>query len=75
MPQYNDMIELSVDDMDLIETALRDSIASLSHAASEEPEDSRTDREDTLRRIHDLLGKLHDQKVFFRPRKGVYLGG
>ncbi|MCA0908423.1 hypothetical protein LCM27_18630 [Ruegeria marisrubri] len=75
MPQYNDMIELSVDDMDLIETALRDSIASLSHAVSDEPEDSRTDREDTLRRIHDLLGKLHDQKVFFRPRKGVYLGG
>ncbi|NOC47094.1 MULTISPECIES: hypothetical protein [unclassified Ruegeria] len=75
MPQYNDMIELSVDDMDLIETALRDSIASLSHVASDEPEDSRTDREDTLRRIHELLGKLHDQKVFFRPQKGVYLGG
>lgn len=75
MPQYNDMIELSVEDMDLIETALRGSVASLSQAALDNEEDGKADREDTLRRIHDLLGKLHDQKVFYRPKTGVYLGG
>ncbi|MES0827890.1 hypothetical protein [Ruegeria sp. SCP11] len=75
MPQYNDMFELSVEDMDLIETALRGSAASLSLAALDETDDSKSEREETLRRVHDLLGKLHDQKVFYRPRDGVYLGG
>ncbi|WP_420586213.1 hypothetical protein [Ruegeria sp.] len=75
MPQYNDMIELSVEDMELIETALRGSVATLSQAAMDEGDTGKTDREDTLRRIHDLLGKLHDQKVFFRPKGKVYLGG
>ena len=75
MPQYNDMIELSVEDMDLIETALRGSVASLSHAALDEEAIGKADREATLRRIHDLLGKLHDQKVFYRPKDKVYLGG
>jgi len=75
MPQYNDMIELSVEDMDLIETALRGSVASLTQAALDEDEEGKTSREDALRRIHDLLGKLHDQKVFYRPKTGVYLGG
>ena len=75
MPQYNDMIELSVEDMDLIETALRGSVAALSQAALDEGEQSKIEREDSLRRIHDLLGKLHDQKVFYRPKGKVYLGG
>jgi len=75
MPQYNDMFELSVEDLDLIETALRGSAASLSLAALDETDDSRAEREDTLRRVHDLLGKLHDQKVFYRPKNQVYLGG
>ncbi|WP_170469530.1 hypothetical protein [Ruegeria arenilitoris] len=75
MPQYNDMIELSVEDMDLIETALRGSVANLSQAALQEGDAGKAEREDTLRRIHDLLGKLHDQKVFYRPKDKVYLGG
>ncbi|KUJ77618.1 hypothetical protein [Ruegeria profundi] len=75
MPRYNDMFELSVADMDLIETALRDTAASLSLGVLEETEENRTEREDRLRQVHELLGKLHDQKVFYRPKDGVYLGG
>lgn len=75
MPKYNDMFELSVEDMDLIETALRGLAASQSLARPDETNDDKSDRENTLRRIHDLLGKLHDQKVFYRPKDRVYLGG
>ncbi|WP_170517944.1 hypothetical protein [Ruegeria atlantica] len=75
MPKYNDMFELSVQDMDLIETALRGLAASRSLATPDETDDGKVDRENTLRRVHDLLGKLHDQKVFYRPKDGVYLGG
>lgn len=68
MPQYNDMFELSVEDMELIEQALRQAMASYSIEADEA-------NEDTIRRMHDLLGKLHDQKIFYRPKTGSYIGG
>ncbi len=68
MPQYNDMFELSVEDMELIEQALRQAMASYSIEADET-------NEDTVRRMHDLLGKLHDQKIFYRPKTGSYIGG
>ncbi len=68
MPQYNDMFELSVEDMELIEQALRQAMASYSIEADET-------NEDTIRRMHDLLGKLHDQKIFYRPKTGSYIGG
>ncbi len=68
MPQYNDMFELSIEDMELIEQALRQAMASYSIEADET-------NEDTIRRMHDLLGKLHDQKIFYRPKTGSYIGG
>ena len=68
MPQYNDMFELSIEDMELIEQALRQAMASYSIEANET-------NEDTIRRMHDLLGKLYDQKIFYRPKSGVYVGG
>ena len=68
MPQYNDMFELSIEDMELIEQALRQAMASYSIEANE-------NNEDTIRRMHDLLGKLHDQKIFYRPKTGSYVGG
>ncbi|MDP5218549.1 hypothetical protein Q5Y75_15075 [Ruegeria sp. 2205SS24-7] len=65
MPQYNDMFELTVEDMDLIERSLRNLPEALP------PEG----REETERQIHDLLGRLHNQKIFYRPKSGVYIGG
>ncbi len=73
MPQYNDMFELSVEDMDLIELALR--LAMTSFSGEQGDDDSQPDREETVRRMHDLLGRLHDQKIFYRPKSGTYIGG
>jgi len=81
MPGYNETFELSVEDMDLIESALRQAKADLSARAL--PDDVQHDKtadalpeaDETLLRIHDLLGRLHNQKVFYRPRKGAYIGG
>ena len=74
MPEFNEMFALSVEDMDLIETALmrrRDELAD-APAGGEDPAPA-TDAQ--LRRIHDLLGRLHNQKVFYYPKRGVYVGG
>lgn len=61
MPKYNTRFDLSLEDMDLIEKALQ-------HVAANEngPADPRE--------VSDLLGRLHNQKVFYRP-KGRYISG
>ena len=64
MPKYNTTFELSVDDLDLIEDALR--------IAKQAKADAKTAK---VRKIHDLLGRLHNQKTFFRPSEGTYVGG
>ncbi|WP_411352285.1 hypothetical protein PNH50_03875 [Leisingera aquaemixtae] len=71
MPQYNDMFELSVADMELIETALQ----TARDALSESLPAAGSGEDDTLRRIHDLLGRLHNQKIFYYPKGKVYVSG
>ena len=70
MPKYNTTFELSVEDLDLIEDALRASKLAKTQADIK----ARAADEDVLQ-IHDLLGRLHNQKTFYRPAKGTYVGG
>jgi hypothetical protein len=66
MAAPNRQIELTVEDMEIIENALR------AQKAERAAEDHRSGE---ARRIHDLLGRLHNQKVFYRPRRMPYIGG
>lgn len=75
MPNYNEMFELSVADMDLIETALRRTRDALSQELLEASAAEKGDCQKSLRQVQDLLGRLHNQKIFYRPRDGVYVGG
>ena len=77
MPKHNPHFELTISDIDLIEAALhvtkRDLSMDLLEGTQEMlPADA---AEDSLRKIEDLLGRLHNQKIFYRPAKGTYLGG
>ncbi len=69
MPGYNKTFELSVEDLDLIEEALRRNKTELTL------EKASDDTAPVARRIHDLLGRLHNQKTFYRPRSGAYVSG
>ena len=83
MPAYNTQFELGVEDLDLIEAALlsRNKELSLKRLAllaenCDEAELARINQ--TLAETHDLMGRLHNQKVFFRPTKtqtAPYVGG
>ncbi|WP_306113653.1 MULTISPECIES: hypothetical protein [unclassified Roseovarius] len=76
MTAYNANFELSVEDVDLIETALRQSKKELSsQMIGADNTDVVPGDDGTLRQIHDLLGRLHNQKVFYRPRRQAYVGG
>lgn len=62
MPKPNNTFELSVEDLERIEVALR-------ARQSETPEQAES------REINELLGRLHNQKTFYRPAQGTYIGG
>ena len=72
MPKPNLQFELTTQDIDLIEDALRAKKQAKAQASvvagSVAPDEE-------VRDIHDLLGRLHNQKTFYRPRKGAYVGG
>jgi len=74
MPRPNTKFELSVDDLELIEAALRNSKASLVDKVAD-VKAACPEAKQTVMGIHDLLGRLHNQKEFYRPRQGVYVGG
>jgi hypothetical protein len=59
MPKPNTKFDLSIEDMDLIETALKKA----QHHGQEDPH-----------RLQELLGRLHNQKVFYRP-SDIYVSG
>src|SRR6056297_2408613 len=83
MPAYNTHFELDVDDLELIETALQERKKGLSLKRLEMVSGDSADEElrridETLSETHELLGRLHNQKVFYRPREihgAPYVGG
>ena len=81
MPIYNRTFDLSIAHVAMIEEALRARGRELSRmrlALSEEnPAHLESIRviESDLRENAALLGRLHDQKIFYRPKNTVYVGG
>ncbi|SEK40429.1 hypothetical protein [Roseovarius nanhaiticus] len=73
MTGYNPNIEIGVEDMDLIEDALRHAKRRLTMPGGADADAPIAGH--TVREIDDLLGRLHNQKVFYRPRKAPYVGG
>lgn len=77
MPGYNKNFELTPEDLDLIETALRETQQRLAEANlkgdNDDVEPSAV--KERLRSTHELLGRLHNQKKFYRPKAGSYIGG
>ena len=71
MPAYNTKFELTPNDLDLIEGALRDKQREMTEAAAKGCEVNQLAARDT----HELLGRLHNQKIFYRPKTQAYIGG
>ncbi|MEM6563656.1 MAG: hypothetical protein AAF665_04370 [Pseudomonadota bacterium] len=81
MPRYNTSFELSLRDVDLIEEALRArgrELCEMRRALSDENPahlESISVIASDQRENEELLGRLHNQKVFFRPLRQTYIGG
>ncbi len=81
MPRYNRQFDLDIADVNLIEEALRAGGRELSRMrlalTEENPAHLEAIRviEQDQRQNEELLGRLHDQKIFYRPKAAVYVGG
>ena len=77
MPRYNTQFELTVEDLDVIEDALREvktKYAQRGYGCGKSQ--TMPHSADEVSQIHDLLGRLHNQKVFYRPKnRGTYISG
>ncbi|NNE54020.1 MAG: hypothetical protein HKN30_16660 [Sulfitobacter sp.] len=81
MSSFNRTFKLSIGDVDLIEEALRArgrELCRMRRALSDENladmESIRVIEEDQ-RVGEELLGRLHDQKIFYRPKTSTYISG
>ncbi|MEM9582420.1 MAG: hypothetical protein AAGA08_04830 [Pseudomonadota bacterium] len=72
MPAYNKTFELTPEEIDLIEKALREKQRQL---LAKSADNDNSEPCDVLRGTHELLGRLHNQKNFYRPKTKSYIGG
>ena len=65
--------ELSVKDIDIIETALKNKIGRRSQRIieGEDPKMLQTE----MKEINELLARIHHQKTWYRPKNAIYVGG
>ena len=81
MPRYNRNFDLTVADVEMIEQSLRARGRDLSQKrlglCDQNPAHLEAIRliDEELRDSEALLGRLHDQKIFYRPNASVYVGG
>lgn len=80
---YNTLFDLDLTDIEIIEKALNKQLNRLSEnrlmltQSTIRPEheiQGVTDIDNEITAISDLLGKLHNQKIWYRPN-GVYISG
>ena len=69
----NTKFNLSIRDIEIIEQALR-AKAGRRGLAIAQGETSQKLKEE-MHEIQELLGRIHQQKVWFRPKKQTYVGG
>lgn len=74
MTKPNFRFDLSLEDIDLIESCLSDQIRVLSERRWTHPNEH-SEIDSRIKDIQELLGKIHNQKIWYRPRKKTYVGG
>lgn len=81
---YNKNFELNVRDIELIEQGLNLQLSRLltnrqAHVESTiKPEHELASVREIDQQIHeirDLLGRIHNQKIWYRPKDGIYISG
>ena len=71
---FNRNFNMDLKDIDVIEESLRLRLSSLSHKDLAEGE-SKNSINSEIQKIQNVLGHLHNQKNWYRPKDKVYVSG
>ena len=72
----NDLFKLTVNDIELIELALQGKISRRALSVALDPDSVyAAELQDEINKMRDLLGRLHNQKVWYIPKDGRFQGG
>ena len=72
----NDSFKLTVRDIELIELALQGEISRRAMSVMMDPKSVYAiELQDEINKMRDLLGRLHNQKVWYSPNDGRFQGG
>ena len=82
MPKYRDTFDLNVSDVSMIEDALTKRAGEISQTIMEKSSHNPFERQcesvkgyvQELTEIRELLGRLHDQKIWYRPANYAPVG-
>lgn len=82
MPKYRDTFDLNVSDVSMIEDALTKRAGEISQTIMTESSHNPFERQcekvkgytDELNQIRELLGRIHDQKIWYRPSNFAPVG-
>ncbi len=75
MPKFRTHFELDIKDIDFIEASLTNRVGDLTRRVMAAPEDDGGDTPDPailmaeIKQIRGLLGKIHEQKIWFDPKE------
>jgi hypothetical protein len=73
---YNNDFRLDLNDIDIIEASLIYRLKRLSARREKVKKNLSINRIDCeINNIHNLLGRLHNQKEWYRPKNEVYISG
>lgn len=73
---YNNEFRLDLNDIDIIEASLIYRLKRLTDRREKVKKNSSINRIDyEINNIHNLLGRLHNQKEWYRPKDEVYISG
>tara|TARA_R110000744_G_scaffold100880_2_gene194609 strand:+ start:1071 stop:1301 length:231 start_codon:yes stop_codon:yes gene_type:complete len=72
----NDKFKLTVRDIELIERALQGKISRRGVSVALDPDSVYApELQEEIDEMRDLLGRIHHQKVWYRPKDGRFQGG
>ncbi len=72
----NDLFKLTVNDIEIIELALQGKISRRALSVALDPDSVyAAELQDEINKMRDLLGRLHNQKVWYIPKDGRFQGG
>ena len=74
--KYTSSFKVNLQEMTVIERALNHNLSAFVDELQSVPQGDKAEKlKSNIREVNELLGSLHNQKNWFRPKSSVYISG